>query len=172
MIERVFYTRGTAPRRGLGAAVGSAEGPGVPSPGQAGSAAAGRGRPDTAPRGSAAVGVVGEPCRRSVGGRVRGVPRARGAGARPGPEGRRSSAPAARRELLTAEPPQETGSVRVCVRTRVRGFGLDLDIKQLFAAGEGGRAIFLPTFFFPPSWSTNSSVWANSPSPLILSHSP
>lgn len=94
------------------------------------------------------AGVVGTSrCRRSVGGR--GVPWApgqcpglarRSGGVRPDPlpgERGRPRSPRRKRGLC------------VCVRARVRGFGLDLDIKQFAAErGKKKKANLLPTFFF------------------------
>lgn len=108
MIERVFYTRGIAPRRGLGAAVGPTGGS-RSGPARGGQGWSPRDLPDTCPRGPPGEGAGGPRTAprapRSVGGRGRGVPGAAGTELGPTP---------ARPALLSAEHPQGTAAVRVC----------------------------------------------------------
>lgn len=144
-MERVFYTHGTAPRGGLGATVGSAGVLGCPARGRWGWLSRDGAVP--APRRGAPpnAGVVGTSRRRrSVGGR--GVPWARGQC--PGPT---RWGGGVRPDPLTGErgwsrSPRRKRGLCVCVRARVRGFGLD--IKQFAAERKKKkRVIFLPTFF-------------------------
>lgn len=121
----------------------------MPSPGQAGLAAAGWGCPGTAPGGSADRWCRGNVALPQVRGWLR-CPLGPGAVSRPGPEKRWSSTrPAARRARLATEPPQETGSLRVCARPCTWVWSGSR--YQAVCGGKGKKkkkANLLPTFFF------------------------
>lgn len=151
MIEWVFYTRGIAPRRGLGAAVGPAGGT-RSSPARGGQGWSPRDLPDTCP-GVRRVRVQGVP-HSAPAAQVRGWPRPGSPGG--SRDGARSDPTSSGRVPARGAPAGDGGCAGV------RGFGLDLGVQRLAAKKQENqnpkkfnpekkkkRAIFIPTFFSP-----------------------